>query len=163
MTRTIVSTIAAALVALVAATPATAAPERSFSLDKDRLTATWTGNPTTAFTGWTLGCDAPPAAGVEAFTDCEETLVEVTGEGTLDVALPDAGDGVTNEWDLEVYASDAQGARGDLLGESFAIGEAESVSFDAADGHYLVVAIPFQAVQSTYGASVTFTPFEATE
>jgi hypothetical protein len=160
--------LAACAVALAAAAPAAAAPNRSKSLSKTQTTAAWESEAQTSISGqfWWTGSDPAGDCGTFDMTGaptpaidyCDQTLVTLDDAGTLDVTLPEAGDGDINDWDLYVYASDGDGTPGDELGHSEQVGGSESVSFDAEPGAYLVVAVPYQSVNSTYTGALTFTP-----
>lgn len=157
------SIAAGVLCALAAAAPASAAPDRSTALSPEKTTFDWTGDPATSVNGLFFFDSSDPAAscgtfGVDPVDKCDQTLVSLSGPGTLDVQLPDAGDGTTNDWDLFVYAADEAGNADGLIASSEEAGAPEQVVVDEAEGNYLVVAVPWASVEGGYTGTVAFTP-----
>lgn len=156
----------AAILALAGAAPAAAAPDRSAQLTAEKPSFAWTGEPVTSVSG-ALFFDADDPAGscgaygLDLIDKCDMTHVSVDGPGSVAVTLPEAGDGLTNDWDLYVYEADAEGTPGAQLGFSYNIGAPEAVYVDAGEAaNFLVVAIPYQAVNGGFTGDVTFTPYE---
>ena len=154
---------AATLTTLAAAAPAVAAPDRTIALDQSQTTATWQGAAATSLNGTLWWDESDPTGscggfGVDAVDHCDQTLVKLTGTGSLDVQLPDAGDGDIQDWDVYVYTANPDGTAGDEIGFSDNAGGAEDVPIDGAAGDYLVIAVPYQAVNSGYGGALKFTP-----
>lgn len=154
------------LLALAFAAPASAAENRTATVGTDRTTFTWTGDPQTSIAGqfWWTGdptadCNTFDfgAGPTPAMDYCDQTLVTVTDSGDLNVSLPDAGDGTTNDWDLYLYATD-DGTPTDQLAASENTGGAESVDVPVDPGTYLVVAVPYQSVNGGYSGALAFTP-----
>jgi hypothetical protein len=157
------SIAAGVLCALAAAAPASAAPDRTAALSPEKATFEWTGDPATSVNGFLFFDSADPAAscgtyGVDPVDKCDSTLVTLSGPGTLDVQLPDAGDGTSNDWDLFVYAADEDGNADGLVASSEEAGASEQVVVDDAEGNYLVVAVPWLSVEGGYTGALTFTP-----
>lgn len=164
ITNTGMSIIGAALASLALAVPASAVPvDREKTLGGTETTFAWDGVPSTSVTGqfWWIGepegdCGTfptPPSVGL--VDDCDVTEVTTTEPGTLQVDFPEAGDGVTNDWDLYLFAGDAT----ELLASSETEGGAEAVTVDDLEaGTYYVVAVPYIAVQSGYSGTLKLTP-----
>ena len=90
---------------------------------------------------------------------CDSYLVKVD-EAAGDVVVEVAGEGDnTKDVDLHVFWSDAEGTKGELVGESTSEGAQEMVSTGELEaGYYLVVVDYYLAVAGTYKGAVTFTP-----
>jgi len=161
--RTVCIAVATSLLTLAAATPALAAPDRTIPLSSTQTTASWQSDPATSVNGWVWWDETAPAdscggLGVDQLDHCDQTLVHLAGPGSVDVSFPDAGDGISNDWDLYVYEADAEGNPGAELGVSDNVGGAEDFLFDGTAGDYLVIAVPYQAVNSGYTGALSFTP-----
>lgn len=165
---------AAVLATLALAAPATAAPDRTAELNTATKTFSWSGGdgvvsfanqfPIGTFDTADPGgsCNAGPVpAGVLDY--CDTTLVKVTEPGVVEFALPTAGDGLIDDWDMYVYTADAAGAPGELLHSGEEIGGAESFTLDEAEGNYLVVAVPYQSVTSGFAGTLGFSLPEPVE
>jgi hypothetical protein len=159
--------IAAAALAGTTTTAASAADTRSAALSATQRTFSWQGEAQTSIAGqfWWTG-DPAADCGTFDFTGdptpaldyCDQTLVSVDGPGKLDVALPKAGSD-TGDWDLYVYAADEDGKAGPQVAKSETANNIESTTADVDEaGSYLVVAVPYQAVDEGYSGTVTFSP-----
>jgi hypothetical protein len=96
---------------------------------------------------------------------CDDTLVKIEEPGDLTVAIT-GKEGDTpalpviggSDLDLYVFASDAQGAAGEPVGESISTGSNETVTLtEATPGYYLVQVRFYHAVNATYSATATLT------
>jgi hypothetical protein len=166
------SIAAGVLCALAAAAPA--APDRTVPLGPGAQTFAWTGGedvvsvsnqfPFGAFDpadpAGTCGSAGLPVPLVDY---CDQTLVKLAAPGSVEFTLPEAGDGLVDDWDMYVYSADADGNAGDLLHSGEEIGGAESFVLDGAEGNYLVVAVPYQSVTSGFAGSVAFSIPEPVE
>jgi hypothetical protein len=92
---------------------------------------------------------------------CDKVLVRVdagsffaTSGGGVDFAISGAAAG--SDMDLYVYASDATGTRGALVGASAGATADESVSVQNADGYYLVQVVYFDVTNSGYNGRAEF-------
>jgi hypothetical protein len=165
--------LATALLATLAlAAPASATVNRTLEPDANNLTLTWTGKPVTSVSNffWYLADDPAGSCGafdptfgvqptgqpVDAVDYCDTTLVDVP-QGKLQISLPDAGDGMPNDWDLYVYTSNRRGDWGKLVGTSANTGAAESLTIPVATNYYLVNAVPV-SVNGGYTGSLKYTP-----
>lgn len=90
--------------------------------------------------------------------------VDLTGDpgfwgaqgGGVQVALSDYTNS-TDDYDLQIFASDAAGTKGALVGSSGnPPGANEQFTITNADGYYLIQVVYFATVESTYTGSVTF-------
>lgn len=164
---------------VVAAGPASAAIKRKAVVNTSKTTFEWSGAPVTSVNdlirynpATPTSCDrgytvtfTPPGGSPTPLTTgpfppadyCDATLVRAA-QGKLEIHLPQAGDGVTNDWDLYVYASNRDGTFGQLVGSSQEAGEAELVTIPSAVGWYLVNAVPFTSLQGGYTGKLVYTP-----
>jgi hypothetical protein len=93
-------------------------------------------------------------------TYCDVTLVDVqagdfyeTSGGGVEFSIADTP---PNDFDLYVYASDATGSRGQLVGSSAGPTDVESTAVINADGFYLVQVVYWQVADSGYEGQAEF-------
>jgi hypothetical protein len=134
-----------ASIALVAATVAWAAPDRSADLSAATTSYSWDGGPVTG----------TPVNDVEV----DYTLVKVADAGTLDVTIKEASLEEA-DLDLEVYRADAAGEpSGDPLAEAANGGSDEQVSVkNLKPGTYLIRVIGWLAVETTFKGEAKLKP-----
>jgi hypothetical protein len=119
MSRFSVVALLGALAALAVTAVALAAPARTVKMGSGTYTQTWEGTGS----GTLAAQDAMDAAGCQpTIHDCDDTLIEVTEEGTLTVktaesTAPQCKAGVCDT-DLQLLTSDASGTPKDELQES---------------------------------------------
>jgi hypothetical protein len=147
-----VMTVAAVLVAPVAnaSPPGTVTPTTPF---------TWTGPVATGHNEDYDAASGEPCGSTEA-TFCDATLVNVqagnffdTSGGGVEFSIADTP---PNDFDLYIYASDAGGARGQLVGASAGATDEESVAVQTANGYYLVQVVYFDVTASGYTGHAEF-------
>lgn len=157
----------AGLLALVAAAPAAAAVDRSSSLGAGKTIFEWSGGDgTVSFANqFPIGFydSADPEGScfssgvpVPVLDYCDVTTIEVTDAGLVTFGLPEAGDGLVDDWDMYVYAAEEDGSAGEMLHAGEEIGGAESFSVETEPGRYVIVAVPYQAVTSGFTGSATW-------
>lgn len=169
----------AGLLALAAA-PATAlAADRTIEIDPSSAEKTWDGTATPGFNMTFFEGEATGLAecGQDVETYCDDTLVHFTSPFAVDESdLRFRIDGFTSsDYDLRVYASDAEGTEGEFLGTGDGerngpagallptfIGDFESFStFAEPDSWYLVRVVYFTAPgHESYRGSVSWTGTE---
>lgn len=146
-----VSVTVAAL--LLTAAPALAAPTRTFTLSESDATFSWTSQPATGAQGAVPCasdgvCDAPQDVG----------LIKADDPGTLVVTTAASGPS-TQDVDLALYASDAQGNVGELIMDSAGADATERTSVMVPEpGYYLAVVRYYTAVQGTFRGVATLHP-----
>lgn len=162
----------AGLLALVAAAPAAAAVDRSASVGLGKAAFDWSGGDgTVSFAnqfpiGFYDSADPDGSCNssglpIPVLDFCDITAIEVTDPGVVSFTLPSAGDGLVDDWDMYVYAAEADGTAGELLHAGEEIGGPESFSVETEPGRYVVVAVPYQAVTTGFTGSVSWALPEA--
>lgn len=159
----------------LAAAPASHAAVRTITIDPGHAAQQWTGAPTAGVNGtWFLDGTGPIKSGqctTDPYTYCDDTLVRFTSDVPLeDSTLSFRIDGFQHsDYDLRVYASDASGAAGELLGTgkgegkglvpvaTFA-GDPESFSTEADPDSWYLVRVVYFAVpgDENYTGSVSW-------
>src|SRR4051812_39150875 len=161
--RGLTCTLITAVAVLVAAAPAQAAPDRTFSLSPN-APSEWDGPSQTALNQGYDQDDGGPC-GKDPDNYCDITLVNTgipddptTYYETHQASLTlDVGgfDPPTQDFDLYVYESNAAGDRGafvDSSGNPAALDE--QVTIDKPKGYYLII-VPYFATNGTYHGKAT--------
>jgi hypothetical protein len=151
--------VAAALSAALAAPPVVLAqPDRAGVVTPD-TPFTWSGAVATGHNE-TYDPAAGGPCGKSVATFCDVTLVEVragdffaTSGGGVEFSI---GGSRGNDLDLFVYASDASGARGELVGVSGGPTDEERVSVQRANGFYLLHVVYFDVTNAGYAGRAEF-------
>ena len=98
--------------------------------------------------------------GMTDATRCDATLVNVqagdffqTNGGGVEFSIAGTP---PNDFDLYIYASDAAGTRGDLVGASAGPTDEEAVAIQEANGYYLVQVVYFDVTASGYDGHAEF-------
>ncbi|HEX6391008.1 MAG TPA: hypothetical protein VFZ89_16225 [Solirubrobacteraceae bacterium] len=121
-------------VVLVAAAPATAAPQHSGTLAVGGEVA-WDGGP---LNGLAVTSDISDVSGCQpGIAECDDTLLKVDAAGVLSVKIGDASAGAA-DLDLYVQESDAAGKEGEIVKVSAGPTAEESTSLDVEPGYFLV-------------------------
>jgi hypothetical protein len=120
---------------------------------------TWTGPVATGHNEDYNGQSGQPCGKTEA-DYCDATLVNVqagdffeTSGGGVEFSIADTP---PNDFDLYVYASDAAGTRGPLVGASAGPTDVESTAIINANGYYLVRVIYWDVTMSGYQGRAEF-------
>jgi hypothetical protein len=120
---------------------------------------TWTGPVATGHNeNYDAATGEPCGATVETF--CDATLINVqagdffeTNGGGVEFAISNTPG---NDFDLYVYASNAAGARRELVGASAGPTDRESVAVQNANGYYLVQVVYFDVTNADYNGRAEF-------
>lgn len=150
-----------ALAALTIAPAAAAAAEHTATAGEATPHATWSGGPGA---GVFAAGPAPAQLDCAAIDYCDSTLIKVTDDGDLalhakaqDSGTP-AGSTVV-DLDVYAYASDASGARGDLLGSSTSSSNDESIGvIGNLAGDYVLFVTNYALGAGSYDGDLTWTP-----
>jgi hypothetical protein len=153
-----VGVVLATGVSALAAAPAAVAQEQEVVVTPT-APAVWTGATATgANEDYDAASGEPCGKTVETY--CDVTLVDVqagdfyeTSGGGVEFSIADTP---PNDFDLYVYASDAAGNRGDLVGSSAGPTDEESLAVNGANGFYLVQVVYFQVADSGYQGRAEF-------
>jgi hypothetical protein len=154
----LVGVFLAAGVCSLAAAPAASAQDNEVVVTPTEP-GTWTGATATG-----ANQDYDPASGEPCGktvpTYCDVTLVDVqagdfyeTSGGGVEFSIADTP---PNDFDLYVYASDAAGNRGQLVGSSAGPTDVESVAIINANGFYLVQVVYWLVADSGYQGRAEF-------
>jgi hypothetical protein len=113
-------TLAALAVAagLIVPSAATAAADRTITIDPAAPTKTWTGTSTQGLNASFFDSHLPNACGKDLQSYCDDTLVHFASDEPFDDSnLTFRIDGFAHsDYDLRVYESDKSGAQGNYLG-----------------------------------------------
>jgi hypothetical protein len=153
--------LAAALALAASSATAVAAPDRSGSVDASHSSFSWDSKLGTGFTTVNTQHDGKVPCGTAVVHDCDDTLLHVTGCGTLQVTntgnTPNAVD-----TDLYSYYSNANGDKVDAGPTSSASTPTpnESLAIDMAEpDSYILLEIDYtDNVGGTVHGVATFTP-----
>jgi hypothetical protein len=120
---------------------------------------TWSGPVATGHNEDYIAALGEPC-GVTVETFCDATLINVvagdffeTFGGGVEFSIADTPG---NDFDLYVYASDAAGTRGQLVGASAGPTDVESVAVQNANGYFLVQVVYFDVTASGYNGRAEF-------
>jgi len=172
--------IAAALIGLAfVPAAATAAADRTVTIDPLAPAKTWTGTATQGFNASFFDSHLPNACGKDLQSYCDDTLVHFDSTEPFDTStIAFRIDGFAHsDYDLRVYESDKDGAVGTYLGNSdgegkglvpleTAAGDPESKSGTAGPDSYFLVRVVYFTVfgDETYTGHVSWTGgYEAPE
>jgi hypothetical protein len=156
----VVAALAAFLIAPACALAVT--PDHTGDLSASKASFEWDSKLGTGFTSVSNEHSGPVGCGTAVVHDCDETLLHVTGCGTVDVAnkqtVPTAVD-----TDLYTYYSDAAGDKVDA-GPSSAQGsptpnEAVSLGTESPDGYILAEIDYTDYIGTGVHGTATFTPY----
>jgi hypothetical protein len=155
-----ISVAALAAISLTCAGTAAAAPNRSGALDAVGAKYTWSSdNQVGAVYGSPVAPHAPHCSPIFA---CDTTLIHTGELGDLVVDIAGQGLGgqdTLKDADVHVYASDASGTQGDLVGESTGPSAVEEADIPDVDpGYYLVLVDWYLGVGSVNGTAQLGTP-----
>lgn len=139
--------------AVLFAAPAVAAPTKTVTVSETAATAQW---------------DGAPASGVQGVVPCasdgvcdalqETILVKADNPGTLVVTTAPGGPS-TQDVDLALYTSDADGTPGELIMDSAGADADERTSTLVPEaGYYLAVVSYFTALEGSYRGVATLHP-----
>lgn len=145
---------------LLLAAPALAAPDRKATLSASAPELKWDGAAATTLGGVIGFSEDDPEINCsqDIIGYCDRTLLKLEGTGELAVNLSGAGDGVSDDFDVFVYAATPAGAPSKLVGKSENAGEPEKVTVKQATGSYLVYLWYYTSVGGApSGASAKFT------
>jgi hypothetical protein len=153
---TLLGVFAAAVVCVAAAPAAEASPPGTVT---PTMPFTWSGPVATGHNeNYDAATGEPCGATVETF--CDATLINVqagdffeTSGGGVEFAISNTPG---NDFDLYVYASDAAGTRGQLVGASAGPTDRESVAVQNANGYYLVQVVYFDVTAAGYNGRAEF-------
>jgi hypothetical protein len=153
---TLLGVFTAATVLLTATTVAAASPPGTVT---PTAPFTWTGPVATGHNENYDAASGEPCGTTDA-TRCDATLVNVlagtffdTSGGGVEFSIADTP---PNDFDLYIYASDAAGVRGQLVGASAGPTDEESVAVQNANGYYLVQVVYFDVTASGYTGHAEF-------
>ena len=143
--------LAAVASAAQASPPGTVTPTTPF---------TWSGPVATGHNENYDAASGQPCDTASAATFCDATLINVqagtffeTNGGGVEFSIADTPG---NDFDLYVYASDAAGTRGALVGASAGPTDEESTAIANANGYYLVQVVYFDVTTSGYNGRAEF-------
>ncbi len=154
----LVGAFLAAAVGVLATAPAAFAQDQEVVVTPT-ASGSWTG---AAATGANQDYDAASGepCGKTVETYCDVTLVDVqagdffeTSGGGVEFSIADTP---PNDFDLYVYASDAEGSRGQLVGSSAGPTDVESTAVINANGFYLVQVVYWQVAEAGYEGQAEF-------
>jgi hypothetical protein len=154
----LVGAFLAAAVGVLATAPAAFAQDQEVVVTPT-ASGSWTG---AAATGANQNYDAASGepCGKTVETYCDVTLVDVqagdffeTSGGGVEFSIADTP---PNDFDLYVYASDAEGSRGQLVGSSAGPTDVESTAVINANGFYLVQVVYWQVAEAGYEGQAEF-------
>lgn len=149
--RNKIATGAAAAALLVTATVALAEPHREASLSAGGSGFGWDSVP---ITGHTLFADIGSNIPCTAESECDDTLVRVSGKGQLNIQVTDADAPEGQDVDLFLYESDESGEPGDELKSSLEAGSEESITHETEGGTFLIRLIAMNADEATVQGQV---------
>jgi hypothetical protein len=117
----------------------------------------WEGGPLTGAVTTSPVDEAFPC-GTPGVHECEDTLIKVESAGTVPVKI-ESGAKSAVDLDLYVYASDASGKHGKVLGESTSETAVEAVSAKVPAPGYIVVEVQaYTGADMTYAGTATLKP-----